>query len=395
MSKPEDANDKYIVHENKVYEYRTDGLFRGYIPVTPAIPQGTPVIIYTGPKMPISPLWREVLAFFKWGYDTSKSEVQVRLYLNEKASTWKAWAFPQEEGTGMSAKEIPEACDLECKKVGLFSKNGWIEAGTVHSHCACSAFQSGTDRDNEKSKNGIHVTVGKIDEKAYDISGRVSYRGTFFNMEWTTWFEMPTGLEGLPWSFRGEVMKYFLTNPVAPGETFPDEWKENVIKNKAPSVGYSPSSGDERYSYVCWQNGVKKYWDRLSGKYVEDPPTHGGNDVPKIPGVSKLSKKEQKLLQRLIRKADLELIEGHSDMLSIQRAGLKLAQFCEANQIETGEIFKWHACPQAELEDFEKEAVKELEGICDNEGVRVEEVDDLLESIQLAGDAGDVLAGVQ
>ena len=57
---------------------------------------------WTGPKMDPE-MWRQVLAFFRWTYPTTKSESQVRLYVNYKTRVWRAWAFPQKEGTGMTA----------------------------------------------------------------------------------------------------------------------------------------------------------------------------------------------------------------------------------------------------------------------------------------------------
>ena len=62
---------------------------------------------WDGPKIPPE-VWEQILAFFQWTYDTSKSESQVRLYINPKLKTWAAWAYPQEAQTGMSARELTD-----------------------------------------------------------------------------------------------------------------------------------------------------------------------------------------------------------------------------------------------------------------------------------------------
>src|SRR5438093_8272683 len=60
---------------------------------------------YTGPK--IAPLvWHEILSFFKWTHDTTRSESQVRLYVNPVQEAWGAWAFPQKARGGMAAQEL-------------------------------------------------------------------------------------------------------------------------------------------------------------------------------------------------------------------------------------------------------------------------------------------------
>src|SRR6516162_2399710 len=61
---------------------------------------------WDGPTIPHD-VWSQILAFFKWTHDQHKSESQVRLYVNQKDKTWRAWAFPQKAGTGMTSEEIP------------------------------------------------------------------------------------------------------------------------------------------------------------------------------------------------------------------------------------------------------------------------------------------------
>lgn len=40
---------------------------------------------------------------------------------------------------------------------------GWVVAGTIHSHASMSAFHSGTDHADEEFFDGVHITIGKLD----------------------------------------------------------------------------------------------------------------------------------------------------------------------------------------------------------------------------------------
>jgi hypothetical protein len=217
--------DKYIINDNQVFEWYEDPLFQGYVAVP--LPKSPPWVGYHGPKIPMEE-WRKILAFFRWSYDESKSETQVRLYFHPAEGLWRAWAFPQEYGSGMTTKELPEDnCD-ERRRAGIGS--GWLVGGTVHHHCSSKAFQSGTDKSNEETQNGIHITVGQIDKSFHDLHGRVSFKKHFYEAAWSEWFELPPGLDGLPSAFHDEVTEYFLCEANDNPDGFPAEWKANLIK---------------------------------------------------------------------------------------------------------------------------------------------------------------------
>lgn len=228
------------VKNGTAYMLYEDNLFCGYIPIKSR--SADPWLVYNGPKLPLT-LWREVLAFFDWSYKTTKSETQVRLYFHLKEKKWRAWAFPQERDTGMTTHELPDLTGSEAKKAGLIG--GWVVAGTIHHHCASTAFQSGVDKENEKTQNGVHITVGKMDERRYDLHGRVSFKGEFYDIGWGEWFERPPKLEGLPNGFLDDVVEYFLKEAVSEGETFPKAWAENVIVVKKKQENYRGSHGHQ------------------------------------------------------------------------------------------------------------------------------------------------------
>ena len=92
-----------ILHKDTVYEPVESQFYTGHQPVK--IVKGEPALSWKGGKISIEE-WNKILSFFKWSYDTTKSETQVRLLYHPEQNNWKAWAFPQERGTGMTAKEV-------------------------------------------------------------------------------------------------------------------------------------------------------------------------------------------------------------------------------------------------------------------------------------------------
>jgi hypothetical protein len=108
---------------------------------------------YSGPRF-APDTWHQVMSFFRWTHKETRSESQVRLYVNHRLGRWGAWAFPQEARTGMSARElpVPETPDQARERFASWDSSpsdDWLYFGTAHHHCSASAFQSSTDEENE------------------------------------------------------------------------------------------------------------------------------------------------------------------------------------------------------------------------------------------------------
>lgn len=204
-------------------------------------------INWNGPK--IDPdIWRMVLAFFKWTYDEHKSESQVRLFVNGRTQQWGAWAFPQEARTGMSARELPDHPNNAEGLLMFAEPEGWLYFGTVHHHCGMGAFQSGTDLANESCQDGLHITVGKMDEKKHDMHCRLYISGHRFEPDLGWFWDVEETLRGVPQGLRrfmSDTMAHRLAydqmcEPAPEGTEFPQQWKDNVIDIR-PVVHINPA----------------------------------------------------------------------------------------------------------------------------------------------------------
>jgi hypothetical protein len=187
---------------------------------------------YTGPKF-TPEMWHQVLSFFRWTDKEMDSESQVRLYVNTKLGRWGAWAFPQEAGTGMSAREIittetPEQAVERFASWGSEPSGDWLYFCTVHHHCSASAFQSGTDEENERNQDGLHLTVGRMNAERHDLHARFYLAGNCFAPDMGCFWPVDPELAAqVPASLLDELARFQMCQKVV--VDFPDAWRKNVM----------------------------------------------------------------------------------------------------------------------------------------------------------------------
>jgi hypothetical protein len=203
------------------------------------IKSGSGKLDYTGPKFDPA-MWHQVLSFFRWTYEAMHSESQVRLYVNPQLGRWGAWAFPQEARTGMNAREIatretPEQAAVRFASWGAEPSADWLYFCTVHHHCATSAFQSGTDEANERNQDGLHLTVGKLDEERHDLHARFYVGGNCFEPDLSRFWPLAAELAAqVPATMHDALARFQMTEKVA--VDFPEAWRQNVIEVPRPEV---------------------------------------------------------------------------------------------------------------------------------------------------------------
>jgi hypothetical protein len=207
---------------------------------------------WTGKKMP-QDLWWQICAFFEWTYETCKSESQVRLFVNSVTGEWAAWAFPQERNTGMTTKELPDHPQFAIDRQRF--NDDWYYYGTVHHHCSMGAFQSGTDEENEKGQDGIHITVGKMGEVRYDVDIRVyQSRWKLPPPDMSMFWDIGSARLIVPEELHNTVARYQMTFPPPKDHAFPEEWKANYLVPPPPPVSQKVTQTHQPYGTSHWTN---------------------------------------------------------------------------------------------------------------------------------------------
>lgn len=109
-------------------------------------------------KIPVRK-FAQILSLFRAVYGKYKAEVNVILHYNIKRKRFRI-DIPPQGVTGASVNY----------ENGLETYSGYTRIGTIHSHASMSAFHSGTDQGDEEGWDGLHITLGKMGDKYFDIS---------------------------------------------------------------------------------------------------------------------------------------------------------------------------------------------------------------------------------
>jgi hypothetical protein len=249
------TTNTYIKHEGNVYSAVKAGDWDAVLPAEVPIVLTKPTHRWNGGKI-TTELWQRVLRFLEWSQEHTKSEAVLHLLYHDVAREWEAIVLPQEGYTGMTVKLLPDHPDRADAFRSLPVKAGssWELMGTVHHHCGAGAFQSGTDSADEKTKEGLHLTIGNLNDKQYSIHARSSFRGTMHEATLTDWFEFDSS--GLPQAVFDTVLRHRLTAPtMAADDVFPIWWKANVIKVAQPvalgfNTAWKPKTAHPQFGLV-------------------------------------------------------------------------------------------------------------------------------------------------
>ncbi len=199
--------------QNKLLTMQDTGLYSGYLSqlVDPAPSEF--FISYKGGKIN-NETWLQIKNFLLWSFHTYKGEAQIRLFYNRDTNLWKAHPFEQTISNSLHTKETSKSTkNLEINN--LLLSEGYNCAGTVHHHCEIDAFQSSTDYNDEINQNGLHITLGKLNETTMAIHARVSFRGVMYKCNIEEYFEEYPDLNTLNYSI----------------DLFPIEW-QSLLKEE-------------------------------------------------------------------------------------------------------------------------------------------------------------------
>lgn len=314
---------KLVQTKNKTTELRQ---FPGLIDATVehTIKESCGSAKYLGPKIPPEE-WNKVLSFFKWTYDTTKSESQVRFYVNPELGTWKAWAYPQKARMGMTAEEIP--CKDADDQRAQFA-DGWIYFCTVHHHCSAGAFQSGTDEANERSQDGLHITVGDMNQNKHTLHARFYLQSMKFEPDMSEFWSIGDELLlMLPPEVWDRVARYQMTMPSE--VAFPDQWKTNLIEIKSLPL---PNTGYTGYT-------PQGHWEGLYSGKDNGKPTYTTLDN-RTPWEKELDAARDFLIMAAERKATAEDVRDFFEELDTNCLFEDLVKACDDENTEVGEVVK-------------------------------------------------------
>lgn len=138
--------------------------------------------VYFVPSKIPAELMDQIVAFFRAVYKRQKSEAAGLLLYNDDSSVPEKsrWEFvvPEQTATGGSADYHGDR-----ELVEPFLNQGFKLSGTVHSHGSMGAFHSGTDHKDEEGFDGLHITVGHLDQQTVEFAISIVLQGKRFKFD--------------------------------------------------------------------------------------------------------------------------------------------------------------------------------------------------------------------
>lgn len=233
-----------LIKGTKILKYTKTPWFSGWQDISTdeafRVSSGAPGVNWQRSRIPFE-LWSEMVGFLRWSQKEFKSEAMIVLFYNETEDKWAAWPLPQLTN-GMTVR-LNEHDPLYAQDRARFDKD-WTQLGTIHHHCTSGAFQSATDLSDEEDREGVHITLGKMESPKMDSHIRVTFLD--FEIDPTVtriadWVEYPEWFVQIPEDMHELVFGELL---LSLGETsFPEEWKSRIRKGGYAVVQHSGAVG--------------------------------------------------------------------------------------------------------------------------------------------------------
>lgn len=260
----------YIIGKNGIYLKKTLDLIESLTPVD-KISFLEDVQTFAKMKIPKLPtkLFANILGFFRDVYKLYSSESIALLYYNKSDKSYKVF-IPEQEVSGAS---LSYKTDQTIKDHLL--------VGSIHSHASMSAFHSGTDVHDEEKFDGLHITIGKVnDNEFFDVCGSIAVNGMrvvidpieyvdgleireytkFFPTMFRPGFEINDGVK----LYKKDVKSNtgYVLNASEENFKYPDKWLKKVSKKEIPTY----YGGNYNYGYGYGYGGKNTYAGLFSKK---------------------------------------------------------------------------------------------------------------------------------
>ena len=168
---PEKGN-YYIIASDGIYLHKDTGLIQATVKVERISflePVNSSARLML-PKLSQDLIVRSLL-FFRAVYKKHRGEAEIQLHYN----------LATEEYMLHCPKQSVSAAGVSYDSSERFE--GFQLVGTIHSHCGFQAFHSSIDQNDEKNFDGLHITIGHVDQPYFTISCSMMVNGKRFTFE--------------------------------------------------------------------------------------------------------------------------------------------------------------------------------------------------------------------
>lgn len=277
--------DYYVIAKNGIWIHKDSKFIKSTVKVNQIgflDPIVEPIIEYNLPKIDLNTFFKAVL-FFKKVFKTYKSESVLILTYSEALNKYDL-ICPEQNVAYMSI-------DYETE---VAVPDGYVQIGTIHSHCDFNASHSSTDIRDENFFDGIHITVGHVNKSKFSLAcslvasgGKADAARVSKNpLDYIDGIKATGKLEKCFWydsvenKFEFDFEKFAVPNFketfAAVESYFPLVEKRNFLRKfksvfVSKDMKYNKPSG--KNPVICWNWETQKYEPMINGKPIsENPP---------------------------------------------------------------------------------------------------------------------------
>ncbi len=223
-----------LIHDKKALKAVDTKLYKGWAVADEIkVIEKAPRFTWKGTKIPFE-LWAQIVTFLRWTQKTHKAEALMTFFYKADTGEWAVWPFPQRP-SGMTINFLTSH-PMFAEDRKRFGRD-WMQAGTIHHHCAVGAFQSSTDKNDEEDRDGVHITLGKMDDATLDLHIRQTFDGVMGETSALHWVDSPAYLKDTPnymiYDFTMHAIKTVRDVP------YPKEWEDRIITNYYPNGNHA------------------------------------------------------------------------------------------------------------------------------------------------------------
>lgn len=168
---PPENGTYYLITSDGIFIHKNTKFGSSLVPVKGGIPWLEPARAYIKPNLPKVPalILAQAHAFFRKIYQLYKAESYVTLMYSYKFNQYRLWCPTQSVSHGHVNYDRTDQIPLKERQA-----DEWNMVGTIHSHCNFDAFHSGTDEHDESTFDGLHITIGHVDQDHVSLASSLA-----------------------------------------------------------------------------------------------------------------------------------------------------------------------------------------------------------------------------
>jgi hypothetical protein len=172
--KAPDKGTYYLVCQNGTYLRAERAFGSAFVKVKdlPFLQSSPASFSYDLPPLP-GRIIASAKKFFETVFKQHRSESYLTLMYSHKLKEYRLWCPKQEVSYASVDYERLDTVPFS-ESVGNPDGPQWQDIGTIHSHCDFSAFHSGTDISDEDSFDGLHITIGHVNDLDFSLVSSLS-----------------------------------------------------------------------------------------------------------------------------------------------------------------------------------------------------------------------------